>query len=162
VSADDPTSLDRLHDIVSPPPAPWWPPAPGWYVVLAVGGLLLVWATVKLVLAWRRDRYRRLALAELAAIRDGDAPGFLPRLSELLKRTALAAYPREEVAALTGDGWLAFLDRTGATTAFAGGPGRALADGPYAPARSLDDRQRDDLFAAARAWVRHHRRGPTC
>jgi hypothetical protein len=27
--ADDPGSLDRLHDIATPPPAPWWPP-PLW------------------------------------------------------------------------------------------------------------------------------------
>ena len=24
-------SLDRLHDIVTPAPAPWWPPAPAWF-----------------------------------------------------------------------------------------------------------------------------------
>ena len=37
----DPGSLDRLHDIVSPPPAPWWPPAPGWYALGLIVLLLL-------------------------------------------------------------------------------------------------------------------------
>lgn len=157
--ADDPASLDRMHDIVAAPPAPWWPPAPGWYVVLGVGGLVAIVSLAKLVLAWNRDRYRRAALAELIAVEADPSP--LPRLSELLKRTALAAYPREEVAALTGEPWLTFLDRTGATTAFTRGPGRALGDGPYARAARLDDRELAHLFTAARAWVRHHR-DPAC
>ena len=38
----DPTSLERLHDIVLPPPVPWWPPAPGWYWVMGLLGALLL------------------------------------------------------------------------------------------------------------------------
>jgi hypothetical protein len=34
----DLTSLENLYDIVMPPPIPWWPLAPGWYVV---GGVLV-------------------------------------------------------------------------------------------------------------------------
>jgi hypothetical protein len=155
----DPTSLDRLHDIVAPPPAPWWPPAPGWYVVLAVGIPLLIWAGVKLALAWKHNRYRRAALAELAAIRASRPPDLLSCLSELLKRTALIAYPREEVAALSGREWLAFLDRTGATTAFTSGPGHPIGDGPYSRPAALDDNDRDAVFTVARDWLRHHHRG---
>ena len=50
---ESPTGLDRLHDIVLPPPIPWWPPAPGWYVVLGVlllAGLAAAWWS------WKRWR----------------------------------------------------------------------------------------------------------
>ena len=61
----DPTSLDRLHDIVVPSLAPWWPPAPGWYCIL---GIILFSSLVLLVrfLRWQGNRYRREALAEFA------------------------------------------------------------------------------------------------
>lgn len=158
----DPTSLDRLHDIVTPPPAPWWPFAPGWYVVLVVGGLLLLGTGIKLAIAWQRNRYRRAALAELAAIRTEHGTAVLARLSELLKRTALTTYPREEVAQLSGKAWLEFLDRIGGMSAFVSGPGQPIADGPYARPTPLDDSNRDALFAACRSWLQHHRRGDAC
>lgn len=158
----DLTSLDRLHDIVVPPPVPWWPPAPGWYVVIGAGGLLLLWAGIRFVVAWRRNRYRRVALAELAAIRTGNDPNGPARLSELLKRAALVTYPREQVAGLSGKAWLEFLDRSGGTSVFADGPGRPLADGPYARPTPLDDSSRKALFAACRSWLQHHRRGDAC
>ncbi len=158
----DPTSLDRLHDIVTPHPAPWWPAAPGWYVALGVGGLLLLWAGIKVVFAWQRNRYRRAALAELEAIRADHGADDLARLSELLKRAALATYPREEVAELSGEAWLEFLDRNGGTIAFASGPGRPIADGPYARPTPLDDSASEALFAACRFWLQHHRRGDAC
>ena len=156
----DPIGLDRLHDIVPLPPAPWWPPAPGWYVALGVGGVLLLWAGVKLAVAWRRDRYRRAALAELSQMRtSSDVPA---RLSELLKRAALATYPRGEVAELSGQAWLEFLDRSGGTRAFVSGSGRAIGDGPYGRPAPLDEVARDALFATCRAWLLHHRRGDAC
>ena len=59
----DPTSLEKLFDIVVPPPVPWWPPAPGWFVV---GGVLLVlvfWVAWRVWRCWRAAAYRRAALA---------------------------------------------------------------------------------------------------
>ena len=41
---NDPGSLQNLNDIVMPAPVGLWPPAPGWYVVFAVGLALAVLA----------------------------------------------------------------------------------------------------------------------
>src|SRR5262245_63229264 len=104
----DPGSLDRLNDIVVPPPVPWWPPAPAWY---AVGIIVLILLAVLAwqMIAWRmRTRYRRAALAELATI-DTRSSHALGAVAELVKRVALAAFPREQVASLAVDVWLAFL-----------------------------------------------------
>ena len=55
----DPASLDRLHDIMAPPPAPWWPPAPGWYVVLGAAILILLALAFRAFIRWQHARYRR-------------------------------------------------------------------------------------------------------
>jgi hypothetical protein len=134
----DPASLDRLHDVVAPLPVPWWPPAPGWYWVLGTLMLLLVVALVRGLLSWQRNRYRREALAEWrrqeTLLRDpSQRTVALAGLAELIKRTALSAFPREQVASLTGPDWLAFLDRTGSTKDFTAGPGEILEKAAYDP-----------------------------
>jgi hypothetical protein len=104
----DPADLSNLRDIAMPPPVSFWPPAPGWWVVGAAclaAGCLAVAAVVR---HRRRNAYRREALRELASADASD-------ISAILKRAALAAFPREQVASLSGPAWLAFLDRTGGT-----------------------------------------------
>ena len=59
----DPTSLDRLHDIVAPPPVPAWPPAVGWYWVIATGAVAAVYLVLLALSRWQKNRYRREALA---------------------------------------------------------------------------------------------------
>ena len=160
----DPTGLDRLHDIVAPAPVPWWLPAPAWYWIL---GFLLV---VVLVLAlegffrWQRNRYRREALAlwrkESSALHDPANRGpAVVRLAELLKRTALSAFPRDQVATLTGTPWFNFLDRTAATSAFNSGDGKLLEDAAYDSrvASTIDEAQANQVAASVRHWIRYHR-----
>jgi hypothetical protein len=155
VSAD-PGSLDRLNDIVPPPAPPWWPPAPAWYVVGALVLVLVTLLTWQLITRWNRNRYRREALAKLKALGD-NAP--LAAVAELVKRVALACYPRDRVASLTGEEWLRFLDESGQTTAFAQGAGLALGDAEYAPGSQAAS---PELLAAVRHWIRHHRTDRPC
>src|SRR5215468_4799462 len=160
----DPYSLDNLRDIAEPASIPWWPPAPGVWLLLA---LAVVWMAAGLVLwwgHWRRLAYRRAGLRELRGIaaRLGQAPeraAALVDLAALLKRVALVAYTREQVAALGGNAWLTFLDRTGGTTRFTGGPGAVLAEVSSRPGlgAALDAGQIEALVTTTQDWIRRHR-----
>lgn len=151
---EDPASLDRLHDIVLPDPASWWPLAPAWYVlglfiVVFVASLTWLWVS-----HWRRNAYRRAGLAELAQLAaHAEQPDAARRLAELVKRVALTIYPRERVASLSGDAWLKFLDASANTAVFATGPGARLEAG-YEPG---DQSPSPELFQAVRYWIQHHR-----
>jgi len=159
--ATDPTSLDRLFDIVTLPPVPWWPPAPGWFVVAGVvlaGGAWAAWRGWR---RWHAAAYRRAALAELRRLRGRAATEYdaaVMELPALLKRTALAAFPRETVASLSGAPWLAFLDRSGGTDAFTHGSGAVLGTLAYDPrvAAGLDAAATARLFDVAQRWIAGH------
>lgn len=144
----DPADLSNLRDLALPTEVSLWPTAPGWWIVAAAGLAAAAIVAAAAVARYRRNAYRREALHRLDTV---DPAG----ISTVLKRAALAAWPREQVASLTGAAWLAFLDRTGRTTAFTGGAGRhieALAFGG-----AIDTATVDAARAAARAWVRGHR-----
>lgn len=158
-------TLDALHDIVVPEPVSWMPATTAWYVLfgaLALGLIAFAW------LAWRRhraNRYRREALARIdeleAALTDREQRvAALQRLSVITKQVALAISPRAEVAALSGEPWLAYLDSTWRGDRFRNGPGRLLPDiayaGPEALARIPDDEVRR-LTTLLRNWIREHR-----
>ena len=99
----DSTSLDRLHDLALPPEVPWWPLAPGWYVLIVLALAAAGWLAFRAWKHWRSNAYRRAALQELMSL---DTPA---DIAELLRRTALAVSPRSSVAEKTGSAWLDWL-----------------------------------------------------
>jgi len=159
------TSLQNLHDIISPQPVSWLPPAPGWYALGLSLFLLCSWFSVQKYLAWKRNKYRREALIELDEIGKqlaGNAKyqQLLPQLPQLVKRTAIAAYGRNLVASLTGNDWLAFLDKTGSTHLFTKGSGQLLNDCSYLPAAQLAQFSREQVAGLQKAvfyWIRKHK-----
>ena len=72
--------------------------------------------------------------------------------TELLRRTALSAYARQDVAALHGPDWLAFLDQAYGGTGFSNGPGKAVAEAPYKKACNGGD-----LKPLIRTWIKTHK-----
>jgi hypothetical protein len=165
----DPTSLNLLHDVIAPPPVPWWPPAPGWYWLMGGLAFFLIVLAVRVFLRWQRNRYRREALAEWkrneAMLADSPAEA-LAGFAELLKRAALAAWPREQVASLTGTRWLEFLDQSGSTDGFTTGPGAIMENAAYDTrgASTVDESRAREIAEVVRHWLKNHRVGkePAC
>lgn len=148
--------LAQLRDIHLPEAIGAWPPAPGWWILAIALIALLVVAVRRFRQYIQQKRYRKLALQQLHQMRDLQQQPihYVQAINQLLKRTALAAKPGDNIAGLSGDTWLAFLDHSGKTTAFTQGQGKVLGQGPYSP--SLPDINIDSLTTLVRDWIKHH------
>jgi Domain of unknown function (DUF4381) len=144
-----PESLDKLHGFYQPPPISWTPQTLGWYIVFGILVLLIVWLTIRRIRNWRHNRYRREALHELVSA----SP---EQFSGLLKRTALAAWPRDEVASLSGDKWIGFLAESAAIPAFRENPGNLIEQIAFALS-SLSSEDEAVLRDLSAQWIRRHR-----
>jgi len=143
-----------LKELPLPEPVSWLPATPGW---LVVGAILLATLAAFAWLrwrAWQRQRYRREALARIAAI--GAGAEALAELPLVLRATALAAFPRDEVASLRGAIWVEWLNENGGRFDLADAECLDLL--PYDPdtARDLSPLVATRLVAASRAWVKGH------
>ncbi|ASV99290.1 DUF4381 domain-containing protein [Paraburkholderia aromaticivorans] len=158
--------LQGLQELPLPAPVSYAPQTIGWWAVAIVllGAVLLIsWKASR---RYGRQRYRRNALRELAAIEARLASGqtdpmqraaMLAAIPRLLKRTSLEIAPRDQVAALTGDAWLAFLRRTQGRFDAQTGPLLTLAS--YAPPQQVARVSPDEaaaLIRHARDWIEHH------
>ncbi len=101
---DSATSLDRLHDLVLPPTVPWWPLATGWYVVIGLVLVLLLFLAYRTWKSWKANAYRRAALRQLAKAKDAI------EIAELLRCTALVNAPRQMIAERTDMAWTDWLN----------------------------------------------------
>jgi len=151
----DPTELP-LRDLHLPEPVGWWPLAPGWWFVVAVAAVVLFWLLRRAFNKWRSNAPRRFAVRELASIQNdflqhGDAVLMAKKVSELLRRSMLAYAPRDEVAGLTGERWLQWLDRDLAVPYFHTEGGKSLLQLPYRdPGSDVSEVDIHALLAAAK------------
>jgi hypothetical protein len=84
-------SIDQLKELGLPAPVSYAPQTWGWWVLLALLVLAAVLIGTRRYLQWRRDAYRREALARLAQLRGrSDDLNALRELPELLKRVAIS------------------------------------------------------------------------
>ena len=113
---------------------------------------------------WVANRYRREALESLMRLEndlgnDAMRPSALLAIPELLKRVALAAWPRETVASLSGASWLTFLRRHGGEKSFPDPISRILDDLEYRSTQAIANISEGDArrFAqSARQWIEDH------
>jgi len=133
-------SLSNLRDIVVPDAPAFWPPAPGMWVALVLVVLALLFAGWRVYMTRQSNAYRRAGLLLL-----GDAET-AHDVSVIMKRVALAAFPREQVASLYGEEWVAFLRAT-------------CPRGHFSETITTDAGAEPDpaLVALAGTWIRHHR-----
>jgi len=156
----DTSSLQNLNDIVVPPDVPWWPLAPGWHILAGFIVLVIVFALYRTLKQRKKNLYRVLAMQELSDIRGQGETADLQLIPELLKRTVLSAWPRRDVAALSGTDWHRFLDRTAATNRFCSGAGEVLDRLAYGGGKGVNagDAAVDAVIEAAEFWLKRHKR----
>ncbi len=137
-------SLNDLHDIVLPDAPGLWPFAPGLWAAIALVGLLLIAVGWQLWKRHQSNAYRRAGLQLL------QKASSTYDVSVVLKRVALAIYPREEIAPLHGAQWAAFLNQQVTRRLFAE---NAFADSDVVP--------NSELKQLAAQWIRQHQRKPS-
>lgn len=120
-------------------------------VLIVVGLIAAIWWFAR---RWHANRYRRAAVAELDRIMQAPQPT-AGALELLLRRTTLAVFPRDVIAPLTGQAWLAFLDNAYGGHEFSQGAGRMLALSPYAP-QPTGTGNIAPLADLVRRWIRTH------
>jgi hypothetical protein len=163
----DPTQIP-LRDLHLPEMIGWWPLAPGWWFLIAMAVAGLAYLLYRSFRKWRRNASRRVALRELARIqkefKEGvDEISLAIELSELLRRTMLAYAPRSEVAGLTGENWLRWLDQGLDEKPFSEGSGQNLESLPYRrPDAIEDDVNVEGLINAVRERLQTPLPGPGC
>lgn len=127
--------LSQLKDIHQPQPVSWWPPAPGWFILIIL--ILITCFTLGMLAykAWRRYYRKRFALASLKSFKtqyqEQPETQIVAQASILLKRVMIARFGKAQIATLTDLEWLAFLDYVSKTDEYSQGVGKALLTIPY-------------------------------
>jgi hypothetical protein len=102
----------------------------------------------------------RLAGIEKELDKTGKGAPALTEIPFLVKHTALLAFPRKEIAQMSGEPWLEFLDKSYGGEGFTRGPGRMLPKLAYGSSRELQDISAEEinqLTVVLRQWIQDHR-----
>jgi len=158
--------IHGIDEIILPEAISWWPSAPGWKVLGIIVFAWLMLQVIRWAKYWWRNRYRREALRQLEQIQQRagkqlqDVVAVLPHY---IKVTALQAYPRQDVAGLSGNNWLAFLDAHYSGPSFSEGVGKKLLSVAYLPYEQwhLNDKESHALINMSRRWIAKHREAKT-
>ena len=138
--------LDRLHTIPEPAPISLFPATITWIWIGLASLMGLCWFLYKAIIKYRTNLYRRVALREIAL-----AGNDTVQLSRIIRRTALVAYPRTQVASLHGEEWLSFLDYAYPGNEFVSGIGQIITTAPYS-----QKEHSDKLAKLVSDWVKTH------
>lgn len=149
-----------LRDIHGLDAVPLWPLAPGWWYLLGLVAVLLLLLAFRHWLlyhgpwtGWRGDARRQLRTLKKALPKD-DSREVAGRLSELLRRIAMARSGRREAAGLTGDIWLHWLMEHDTSGFDWVERGQVLLVAPYMPpAGTVERAELLALIRAASRWL---------
>jgi hypothetical protein len=148
-------SLDNLHDIMVPEAVGFFPPAPGWIIVLLLLLALLFHFAVHKYKHYKKSQYRREALKELVVYKKNTKASAIALLL-LAKRVGITMYGRKEVAKFTGDSWWDFMEqhsKAKVTTQMRQEIAKLLYDESFI----MNDALHTDITHFVTVWIKTHR-----
>lgn len=165
--------LSQLADIHLSPPVSWWPPAPGWWV-LAFVALIALWFALQLLRKLKRSTHarrqlqqrRQALLSQLHTLQRQWQQQRNPvlsaaALSVFLRQLVVNHQPREQVAAMSDQQWLSFIQKNilSATLTDTGKLDKLLLSLPYQdplgnlPEDSGINALIDEIFSHIARWI---------
>lgn len=147
-------NTESLRDIHLPDAISWWPPAIGWWIVLA----LIILAIIFVPKLYRRITYTPLnkvvnktfekIIAEYKE--NNNDKHLLIETSQFLRQTAMSYCGRDKVAQLTGDKWVQTLNDITDADHFNEEIKQTLIKAPYQKDISIDTEQ---LINTVQSWL---------
>ena len=144
-----------LKDIHLPGVSLWWPPAPGWWLLLILLSVFIFYAPR--MLRWLRWKpVKTLALRELARIRTDmdnglDEQGVSQEISILLRRTVISYCGRAVGASITGKNWVEQLKQLAANECFSAEQNEWLSIGQYQASARCD---LEGMLQSCENWIK--------
>jgi len=139
---------------VAPPPVPWWPPAPGWWLLFALILIslgLMPWLRSTLRRRTQRGQQAQRVLEQIPYQLNDQQ--WLSAINLQLKRLCKSK-GHEAATRLYGSAWLDYLCQHYPRPQR--GPLEPLASDLYRPAPDLSSQQRQALLRELRRWLRHN------
>jgi len=147
-------NIDGLRDIHLPDAISWWPPAIGWWILLALVIAAFIF-TPKL--------YRRITFSHLKKVanntfkniidkykKNNNDSIFIIETSQFLRQTAMSYCGREDVAQLTGEKWVQALNKITEQSYFNDEIKQTLINAPYQKNSHIDA---EKLINAIQNWL---------
>ena len=147
-------NTESLRDIHLPDAISWWPPAIGWWILLA----LVIIAIIFIPKLYRRITYmplNKVANKKFNHIitqykENNNDSAFVVETSQFLRQTAMSYCGREEVAQLTGTKWVKTLNNMTEQHCFSDEIAQSLINAPYQQNIDIDTEQ---LINAVQNWL---------
>jgi len=163
--------IHGIDEIILPADISWWPSTIGWKIVALLLCIFASYRLFKFGQSWWKNRYRREAIAQinelqlselkLSTQQQASDSGLLTVIEKLpfyLKTTALQAYPRDQVAQLSGTAWIDFLNEKTGSEHFNSNVSEQLLIISYRPKEQwqLTEEQCLNLINLTKLWVKYH------
>jgi len=146
----------NFHDIVTPPPVSMQPQTDGYLLILILLFSFIFPLALYLRKRYLRNLYRKQAIKELSGIdRITEPQEQLQKLLDLLKRVALSAYPRVDVARLSGEKWWQFLYEKSRLEADE--PMQCYCENLYLDTSAIDADQNRQVARYVKRWIKKHK-----
>lgn len=158
----NPQPLEKLRDIHLPEAISGWHWTLGWSLLLMAAFVGLLFTARVGYRRYRHGYAKRQALQLLTQYEqayriDRDSQRLCAEVSTLLRRVALVYFPREQVASLTDEQWIDFLNKTSKKSDFESVREQLLTL-PYQ--HKVPHVNLDALLLGAKSWIKQ--RGMLC
>ncbi|WP_153913212.1 DUF4381 domain-containing protein [Shewanella sp. TC10] len=154
------TIVKELIETSPPSSINWWPQTMAWQVIAIIG---LFWLLRKVYQRWRlyqHNVYRRDAITWLERLPDYQSLTEQPiyrQLPNLLRKTALGGYQRNEIALLSGQDWTEWLDKQCELSQFGANGAITLHRLAYDASLTMTAEDISTLTQQIKLWIHHHR-----